>query len=75
MSDSSQVFEFKRLERMVAYTKALGNYCDEFYDATEPYTPHGDCPFWDGSTCALQDSHPSDWDDFAIVQDNVVQET
>jgi len=74
MTDSTNVAELKRIEKMLSYAKALGDFCDTFYDATEPYTPHGECPFWNGSVCALQDSHPSDWDNFEIVLSNKIEE-
>jgi hypothetical protein len=75
MTDSTNVVELKRTEKMVSYAKALGNFCDTFYDATEPYIPHGDCPFWDGSVCILQNTHPSDWSNFKIILNDIVKES
>lgn len=74
MSDSSDVQGLKRLERMVEYAKALGNFCEGYYDDTDPYTPHGGCPFWTGSECMLQSVHPSNWDDFTVAAANKVEE-
>lgn len=74
MSNSTDVQALKRLERMVGYAKALGNFCEEYYDSTDPYTPHGECPFWTGSECVLQSTHPSNWDDFVIAAANKVEE-
>lgn len=74
MSDSADVQNLKRLERMVEYAKALGNFCEGYYDSSDPYTPHGECPFWTGSECVLQVTHPSDWDGFVIAPSNKVEE-
>lgn len=75
MSDSSYVAKIKRLEKMVSYAKTLGDFCDEFYNIEEPYTPHGECPFWNGTSCVLQITHPSNWDNLIIVQNDTIEES
>lgn len=75
MSNSSNVIEVKRLEKMLSYAKALGSFCDKYYNSEELYTPHGDCPFWTGSECVLQTTHPSDWDNLEIVLNNKIKES
>lgn len=75
MTCSTNITDLKRTEKMLSYARALGDFCDTFYNPTDPYTPHGECPFWDGSVCVLQDTHPSDWDNLELVPCNKIEGT
>lgn len=74
MTDSTNVSILKRTEKMVSYVKAVSGYCNTYYNAEDAYTPHGECPFWNGVDCVIQEVHPSLWKNFEIQLDNTIEE-